>query len=245
MNTPLKILILDNNRDPESYGCKDIVRWVHKFSPEGSEIMVRRSPGMDLPLDIQFDAMIISGSSTSCLETKESWIKPYDDFVFAQIQAAKPILGICYGHQTIARCLFREKGMEIKLGTAKDAELGWQSVDRTGDSAIFEGLGTKFMTYQSHYEEVTELPPGTRSFAETERCKIQAFEIIGKPIFAVQFHPEYDVEEAERCLAVKIKQKVRKDWILNAGKGRKLFDENVGKTIFGNFIKIAIEHSQH
>ncbi len=237
---PLKILILDNNREEQSFGSKNLVNWSIKTAPTGSVVLVRRSPDQDLPPhDLDVDAVVISGSITSCMEFNEPWVKPYDQFVTEHIKKGTPILGVCYGHQTIARCLSRMHGEEPKLRTAVDAELGWQEVRITEESQLFEGLNNNFITYESHYEEVYEIPPGVKKLAETDRCNLQAFQIENKPIFGVQFHPEYTVEEAEKSLASKIKKGVRSDWILNAGKGEKLYDENVGKVIFGNFFRIA------
>jgi GMP synthase-like glutamine amidotransferase len=245
MNNPLRILILDNNRETKSFGSHDLTYWALKTAPAGSEVMVRRAPDLDLPKDIQYDALVLSGSITSCMEYNESWVKPYDDFVIAQIQAGKPVLGVCYGHQTIARCLFRMNDMEPKLGFSKDAELGWQKIRRIGESPLFESLPMEFTTYESHYEEVTELPPGTTRLAETDRCAIQAFVLDGKPVYGIQFHPEYNVKDAEESMAAKLKKGVRKDWILNIGKGPKLYDETVGNIIFGNFFKIAEQYRNH
>jgi GMP synthase-like glutamine amidotransferase len=237
---PIKILIIDNNREENSYGSSDLVSWAVKTAPAGSEIVVRRSPDHDLPKhDFNVDAIVISGSITSCMEFEESWIKPYDDFVTAHIKKGTPILGVCYGHQTIARCLERMHGQEPKLRKAKDAELGWQEVLITDQTLLLEGLNGQFYTYQSHYEEVYELPPGAKKFAETERCALQGFQVHDKPIFGIQFHPEYSVEDAEASIARKIKRGEPAHWILNAGKGKSLYDENVGKVIFGNFFRIA------
>lgn len=239
MNTPLRILILDNNREEKSFGSHDLVHWALKSAPLGSQVMVRRPPDHDLPRGFEYDALLLSGSITSCLEDKEAWVKPYDQFVTEQIAAKKPILGVCYGHQTLARCLFRKHGMEPKLRIAEDAELGWAKIEKIKSSNLFDGLANEFLTYQSHYEEVSELPPGTVNLAQTNRCAIQAFEVKGLPIYGIQFHPEYSVEDAEASLAAKLKKGVRKDWILNAGLGPKLYDENVGNIIFGNFFKLA------
>lgn len=241
MKRPLKILILDNNREEKSFGSRNLVHWALKTAPTGSEVMVRRAPDFDLPQDLQFDALVLSGSITSCLEFNEAWIKPYDDFVTEQIKKKTPTLGVCYGHQTIARCLFRMEGRDPQLGKSKDAELGWQTVSKIAESKLFLGLPESFLTYESHYEEVTELPPGARRLAETDRCPIQAFELLDRPVYGIQFHPEYSVDEAEFSLANKLKKGERKDWILNAGKGPKLYDENVGNIIFGNFFRIADE----
>jgi len=242
MSKPMKILVLDNNREEKSFGSSNIVHWALRVSPPGSEVIVRRPPDHDLPaLDWTIDCIIISGSITSCLELTEPWILPYDEYITEQIHRSTPMLGICYGHQTLARCLFRIHGKEIKLRKAADAEQGWAELKVTGRSKIFEGLGEQFITYESHYEEVSELPPGTVAFATTDRCAIQAFEVKDKPIYGIQFHPEYSINEAEECLAEKLKAGVRRDWILNPGKGHDLYDEQVGKAIFGNFIQVAAD----
>jgi GMP synthase-like glutamine amidotransferase len=60
-----------------------------------------------------------------------------------------------------------------------------------------------------------------------------------QPVFGIQFHPEYTVTEGEESLANKIKKGVASEWIFNPGKGEKLYNENVGKVIFGNFFGIA------
>ena len=153
------------------------------------------------------------------------------------------MLGICYGHQAIARCLYTQAAQAPTLRKAQNPELGWQTMQITAGNPLFEGLKESFVTYESHYEEVGELPPGSVGFAKSDRCDTQAFQIEGKPIFGVQFHPEYTVAEAERSLANKQKKGERKDWILNPGKGPKLYDENVGKAIFGNFFRIASQRT--
>jgi GMP synthase-like glutamine amidotransferase len=239
MQKPLKILIIDTTRELGSIGSKNIVHWAVKMAPEGSEVLVRRAPEMDLPKDLNPDAVILSGSVTSCMETGEDWIAPYDDYVSHLIYSKTPLLGICYGHQAIARCLSKAAGLPASLRKAHDAEFGWTEIKIVADSRLLRGLEKNFVTFESHYEEVAEVPPGAFKFAETARCGVQGYEVQGKPVFGIQFHPEYSIDEGEASLASKLKRGVRKDWILNPGKGSKLYNENVGKVIFGNFFEIA------
>jgi GMP synthase (glutamine-hydrolysing) len=240
MSKPLKILLIDNSRDLDFHGNPNIVRWILKSVPEGSELMVRRSMNEDLPsIEKKFDAIVLSGSGTSCMETKEAWIAPYDQFVSTHMDRHTPILGICYGMQTLARCQFRKNGETPALRKADHAELGWVKIHTTDKNDLFEGIDPDYFTYQSHYEEVSGVPAGMRVFAESEHCKIQALELVGEPIYGVQFHPEYGVDQAEKSLAEKKKKGERAEWIFNAGKGTKLYNESVGKNIFGNFFKLA------
>ncbi|MBS1959079.1 MAG: type 1 glutamine amidotransferase [Bdellovibrionales bacterium] len=244
MSRPLKILILDNTREASCFGSKNIVHWTLKMAPQGSEVLVRRPPDEDIPpQDIRVDAIILSGSITSCMEANESWIQPLDQFITRHLTLGTPMLGICYGHQAIARCLFQMAGKAAPLRRADHPELGWQKIQITQSNPLFEGLANNFVTYESHYEEVGETPPGAEVFAKTEFCDTQAFQVHGKSIFGIQFHPEYSIDEAEESLANKLKKGERKDWILNLGKGSKLYDENVGKAIFGNFFRIASQRT--
>ena len=244
MSKALKILIIDNTRDPKSFGSTNLVHWALKSSPEGSEVMVRRGPDQDLPSKkFKPDAILISGSVTSCLEKTEPWIHPHDQFLSDHIEKGTPMLGVCYGHQAIARCLFKMNGVEPKLRQAPVAELGWAQISIIDESPLLEGIKGSFYSYQSHYEEVEELPPQASAFAETTRCKIQGIQVKGKPIFGIQFHPEYDIEEGESSLKEKIARGVRADFFINPGQGAKYYDENVGKVIFGNFFRIAAGHA--
>lgn len=247
----MKILILDNTRDSEFFGSSNISGWVTRTGPAGTISVVRRPPHGDLPsfekAQREYAGLIVSGSATSCLNTEESWIRPYIQFVGKWIESGKPIFGICYGHQTIARYLFEKSGIEPKLRKSPTPECGWQEIQvlnpaRNLKEGIFSGLVEKFYTYQSHYEEVFELPPGTENLGISPRCGIQGFYLPGKPVFAVQFHPETGIDQVEKALQVKIKRGEPRDWILNPGRGQQLYNENVGKVIFGNFIRIAQEH---
>jgi len=240
MMKPLRILIIDNNRMESSFGAKNLVHWSLKMAPTGSEILVRRAPAVDLPpVSETFDAIVISGSMTSCLDVSEAWVAPYDDFVSEHLRQQTPILGVCYGHQTLVRCLAKMNGHEPKLRVSPKAEFGWQKIRITSDSQLFEGLKGEFVTYESHFEEVYGLPSGAKKIAETDHCEFQGFEMHSQSVYGIQFHPEYTIQEGEESLTNKIKKGVASEWIFNPGKGEKLYDENVGKVIFGNFFRIA------
>ena len=239
MKPVLKILILDNTREASSFGSPNLYALAARTAPKGSEIWVRRAPDQDLDRNLEIDAILISGSITSCLPPYEAWISEFDDYVIHHIRKKTPILGVCFGHQTLARCLFQMKGLEASLGKSKDAEIGWQTMTVVSESRLFAGLNREFVSYQSHYEEVSALPPGARLTAESERCRIQAFEMEEAPVFGIQFHPEHGPDYAEETMKRKLAKGERKDWVLHPGKSHQLYSETVGNTIFGNFFKIA------
>ncbi|MBE3121830.1 MAG: GMP synthase subunit A [Thermoplasmata archaeon] len=101
-----------------------------------------------------------------------------------------PILGICAGHQFMARFF----GGEVK--PSKIPEFG--QVEMTlikDDDALFEGVLKKSIVWESHNDEVTVLPKDFVRIAESENCKIQAMQHKKKQFYGLQFHPEVEHTE--------------------------------------------------
>jgi GMP synthase (glutamine-hydrolysing) len=118
-------------------------------------------------------------------------------------RARQPILGICGGHQQVAKAYGSEVGVmkRLEAGTTGYAgclrERGFFEVETDGD-AIFKGLPRAISVWHSHYDEVKQLPRGFKRTASNETCPIQAMQHMERPLFSVQFHPElFDEEHAD------------------------------------------------
>ena len=101
--------------------------------------------------------------------------------------AGVPILGICYGMQTLA----------VQLGGATEAgdqrEFGHARLELSGDDALLSALqampdGTN--VWMSHGDHVSRVPEGFVVTASTDRLGIAAFANDARRIYGVQFHPE-------------------------------------------------------
>jgi len=107
----------------------------------------------------------------------------------------KPLLGICYGHQTIAYIW----GAEVARGSS--AEYGVSEIMVDDEDLILKGMPEKFRAWVSHFDEVKELPEGFTGLAHSETCEFEAMKHKELPIFGVQFHPEvWHTENGERIL---------------------------------------------
>jgi len=103
-----------------------------------------------------------------------------------------PVLGICYGQQTMAAQL----GGEV-LGSDK-REFGYAKVRMRGHSKLFKGIrdevadnGQEFLhVWMSHGDRVTELPPGFKVIADTEHAPFAGIADEQRGFYGVQFHPE-------------------------------------------------------
>jgi len=100
-------------------------------------------------------------------------------------KAEFPILGICAGHQFMARHF----GGEVK--PSKIPEFGKVELTLVNENdPIFKDVPKKSIVWESHNDEVTKLPDDFELLAESENCKIQAMKHRKKPFYGLQFHPE-------------------------------------------------------
>lgn len=227
----MKILIIDNNIDPESWGSSSLRRYAHQSVP-GATVLTRRAPQGDLPESPRpFDRILVSGSRTSALEDAP-WIAGLHEFIRQCLRERKPFLGVCYGHQSLVRAIADVKHVR----RAARAEFGWSRIELLGESSLTRGLPREFHTYSSHCEEVSALPEGMRNLARSERCEIQACELVGYPVFGVQFHPEKTLEDARASLAKK-KRETSPDDLLHADRSDELYEPRVGEILFRNFLE--------
>lgn len=103
-----------------------------------------------------------------------------------------PVLGICYGMQTMAAQLGGSvEGSDIR-------EFGYARVDLTGRSRFLDGIedvvaddGTLSLdVWMSHGDKVIDLPTGFTTLASTQSCPIAAISDETRQFYGVQFHPE-------------------------------------------------------
>ena len=130
--------------------------------------------------------IILSGSHMSAYEESN------DQASQAVFEAGVPVLGICYGMQTMAQQL----GGKVESGTKR--ELGYAEVRARNHSKLLEGI-EDFQTeagegmlkvWMSHGDKVSELPPGFKVMASTPSCPIAGMFDEARGFYAVQFHPE-------------------------------------------------------
>ena len=98
-----------------------------------------------------------------------------------------PILGICYGEQTICAQL----GGKVEIGQHR--EFGRAFIEVVDRCALFEGLfepGARAQVWMSHGDKVVELPPGFRVVATSEASPFAAIADDVRKFYGVQFHPE-------------------------------------------------------
>jgi len=153
----------------EVHPCDVSDDWVREYAKDGS-----------------LKGIILSGSHASVYEDTT------DKAPQAVFELGVPVLGICYGMQTMAWQL----GGKVEGGHKR--EFGHADVRARGHTKLFDGIqdyttseGHGMLTvWMSHGDKVTELPPRFKLMASTDSCPIAAMADEERRFYAVQFHPE-------------------------------------------------------
>lgn len=169
------------------------------FGSQVSQLIARRVREQQVycelhPFDVseafirQFNpqGIILSGGPNSVYEAHE-WRAPQ-----AVFELGVPVLGICYGMQTMAEQLGG------KVESSGKREFGYAQIRARGHSQLFNGIEDStnaeghglLDVWMSHGDKVTELPAGFSVIASSDSCAIAAMADETRKFYAVQFHPE-------------------------------------------------------
>lgn len=184
--------------------------------------------------------VIITGSHDMVSDELE-WSLKLERYI-RQINTKEiPLLGICYGHQLIAKALGGKSGFN-----PKGKEIGRVKIKRLKSSEndpLFKGFAEKFWAFETHYQSALKLPSNAIILASNAKDKHQAVRF-STNTWGVQFHPEFDKE-------------VMKEYILNQNEGLKKLGLDaksllqkvdrceMSHQILHNFIQIAREKNFH
>lgn len=104
-------------------------------------------------------------------------------------KAEFPILGICAGHQYMAR-FFGGKASPSAV-----PEFGKVEITLTDSDILFKEIPKKSVVWTSHNDEVSKIPGMFKLLASSENCEVQAMKHSDKPFYGLQFHPEVEHTE--------------------------------------------------
>ncbi len=179
----------------EVHPCDVSSDWVRAYAADGN-----------------LKGIILSGSHASVYEVDDR----APDAVF---ELGIPVLGICYGMQTMATQL----GGKVEGSNTR--EFGYAEVRAHGHTELLKGI-EDFSTqeghgmlkvWMSHGDKVTELPPGFKTMASTPSCPIAGMADESRRYYAVQFHPEVTHTVQGRALLERFVLGIceaKPDWIM-------------------------------
>ncbi len=179
----------------EVHPCDVGSDWVREYAKDGN-----------------LKGIILSGSHASVYEVD-------DKAPEAVFELGVPVLGICYGMQTMANQL----GGKVEAGATR--EFGYAEVRAHGHTELFKGIEDFSTTeghgmlkvWMSHGDKVTALPPGFKLMASTPSCPIAGMADEARRFYAVQFHPEVTHTVQGRAILERFVLGIcgaRPDWIM-------------------------------
>jgi len=130
----------------------------------------------------QVDALVLSGGAPDVASEAARMVNngEYLD------RADCPILGICAGMQ------FMAAHFGGRTGPAARAEFGRTRLYVDEEDQLFVGIPREFDVWESHNDEVKDVPEGFQALAHSETCAVEAMRSLRRPLYAVQFHPEVE-----------------------------------------------------
>ena len=161
------------------------------FGAQYGQLIARRVRDLNVyseivPCDISADelremapsALILSGGPASVYAEDAPRVDP------AIFQLGVPILGICYGFQTMAHALGGTVG---RTGTR---EYGHTEATVSAGSCLFDGTPDDQIVWMSHGDAVQGAPEGFTVTASTAETPVAAFESRERRLYGLQWHPE-------------------------------------------------------
>ena len=181
----------------EVHPCDVTDDWVREFAKDG-----------------QLKGVILSGSHASVYE------ETTDKAPQAVFELGVPVLGICYGMQTMAQQL----GGKVESGHQR--EFGYAEVRAHGHTALLKDIAdfttpeghSMLKVWMSHGDKVTAFPPGFKLMASTPSCPIAGMADEQRHFYAVQFHPEVTHTVQGRAILERFVLEIcgtRADWIMH------------------------------
>lgn len=163
--------------------------------------------------DFGADGIILSGSHASVYDDAT------DKAPEITFELGIPVLGICYGMQTMAQQL----GGKVEAGTKR--EFGYAQMRARGHSALFRALQDEtnaeghglLDVWMSHGDKVTKLPEGFKVIGSNETTPFAAIADETRQFYGVQFHPEVTHTKQGQAILERFVLsicKAKPDWVM-------------------------------
>ncbi len=149
------------------------------LTPHGVEVRAWSLIDGQVPASLgECDGWVIGGSRHS-VNDDLPWVSTLLDLVREAAAAERPLVGVCFGHQAIARALG---------GTVERSAHGLQA--GAVDYRWCDGSGG-FRLIAMHEDQVITVPPGAEVLATADECDRAVF-TVGERVLGVQPHPDFD-----------------------------------------------------
>lgn len=174
-----------------------------------------------------YDLLLITGSRHGVYEDHE-WIAPLEDLIRQALSQGKKLIGVCFGHQIIAKV----QGAEV---SKSDKGFGVGVMDY--DLMLGGDHPQKVALNAWHQDQVESVPDGAKVIATSDFCPIAGLQY-GDQAITFQAHPEFSSDYVGRLISARHKSGQLSDKIAGEGEQSlsKPIDDAVIREILAEFM---------
>jgi GMP synthase-like glutamine amidotransferase len=196
-SNPLKLAVLLTNTDTSGFSKRfpddgqKVVAKLRILRPKWQYEVVSVKDSI-FPSSIHdFDAYVLTGSPAS-VNDDEDWIHRLMAFIQELDAACVPTIGLCFGHQAIAKALGGKVGRPASTENAGWG-LGFARTEFVETMSWMNPPQPSVKLIASHGEQVLELAPNSRVIGKNAFCPVASF-TRGKHILTTEYHPEMSIQ---------------------------------------------------
>ena len=186
----MRIAVLLTNDDTSAFAAhfpndgQKVVQLLQPLRPSWTFEVVPVKDGV-LPASAQaFDGYVVTGSPASVNDDSLPWVGRLLAFIREVDAARQPLIGLCFGHQAVARAL----GGQVARNAAGWG-LGTAATHWAQPRAWMHPPLATTTLMAAHNEQVTRMPEGAECLGGSDFCPIGSMQI-GQHIWTTQYHPE-------------------------------------------------------
>lgn len=144
------------------------------------------------------DAWLCTGSKYSVYDT-DAWIENLAGFIRG-LSGSRPFVGICFGHQMLARAMG---------GEVAKASQGWGAgvlkVELLKHEPWMQPPQKEIRIHHMHQDQVQKLPTGSVVLGRSEHCEVGMFRV-GDSMLGIEGHPEFTAEFSEAVIRTRVER---------------------------------------
>lgn len=170
------VLLIETHPEPSAEKLAPYINWLEPHF-EVTNVYVAALESTS----VSQDAIVVTGSEWEILKN------PVPDVLLRLYrEITKPLLGICWGHQTLA----------LAWGASIISKPIVQTIEKMRvlkPDEFLQGIGETFYGFESHYEHIVRNPALLEHFdvlATSPSCEVEAIRHKIRPLWGTQFHPE-------------------------------------------------------
>lgn len=188
-----QVLIVENGRDRGA----PIARMVEAAGLEVRFSRPYRGEALGHPRSARSTIILTGGPGSVCdrKHPDSAFLSRVVEFAQTAIDQGRPIIGICLGHQIIARALSGQVARRASM------EVGIRRIHPVTSSVAVKSIkDVELKAFVFHQDHVPEAPPGCAVTFRSKSCAVAGFSHRERPVHGLQFHPEIDDQEAKAII---------------------------------------------